>query len=248
MSGSNLERYLRRFGIVRGLRLYAAGKFGHDIVELSVPGLAHPVALRARHSDRDAFLQVFVDEEYDVPYPGRPRLIIDAGANVGCAAAYFANRFPGVSVVSIEPDATNAGLAERNASRYPNTRVVRGGVWPRDAELIIDNPTAKPWAFRVREARPDESGLRAYPIQRLLAESGHEVIDILKLDVEGTELELFSDPACDEWLSRTNMLFVETHDRTRPGCTAALDAAVSRHAFTRSRRGENIVLLRDRLL
>ena len=62
------------------------------------------------------------------------------------------------------------------------------------------------------------------------------------------ERELFANPNCHEWLERTNMLFVELHDRFKPGCEAAMEAALAQHDFIRTQLGENVVLVRRQLL
>jgi hypothetical protein len=81
-------------------------------------------------------------------------------------------------------------------------------------------------------------------IAALLRESGFAAIDILKLDVEGAERELFADPSCQAWLARTNMLFVELHDRIKPGCSDAFERAIALHDFERRKVGSNMVLTR----
>ena len=48
---------------------------------------------------------------------------------------------------------------------------------------------------------------------------GLRSIDLLKVDIEGAEHELFAQ-ASDAWLSATRCIVVETHERFRPGVTA----------------------------
>jgi hypothetical protein len=50
-------------------------------------------------------------------------------------------------------------------------------------------------------------------------------VDILKIDIEGAELEIFSDGA-DEWLPRIGLIIIETHERFRPGSEAAVRKAL----------------------
>ena len=50
---------------------------------------------------------------------------------------------------------------------------------------------------------------------------GIEFIDILKLDIEGAELEVFE--TSESWIGKVGMLAVETHDRFRPGCSKAFE-------------------------
>jgi FkbM family methyltransferase len=249
MSGSsNFPAYVQRFGALAGLGLYFRTKLKSGARHIAVPGMAHPLYMRTGTSDRSAFNEVIVKRWYDHPFPGEPRFIIDAGANVGYASVRFAELYPNADIVAIEPDGENFAMLQQNVAPYPRVRGLRCGLWPRSSELVIENPEAKPWAFRVREAREGERGFPAVGIAELLAEHPSRTLDLLKLDIEGAELELFSDEGCHAWLARTNMIFVELHDRIKAGCTAAMEKAVSRHGFERQELGSNLILTRRHLL
>ncbi len=249
MSGSsNFPAYVQRFGAVAGLGLYFRTKLKRGARQISVPGMSHPLYMRTGTSDRSAFNEVIVKRWYDHPFPGAPQLIIDAGANVGYASVRFAELYPNADIVAIEPDRGNFAMLQQNVAPYPRVRGLQCGLWPRTARLVIENPEAKPWAFRVREAREGEPSFATVGIAKLMADQGAATLDILKLDIEGAERELFSDPGCEEWLSRTNMMFVELHDRIKPGCTQAMETAIARHGFTRQEMGSNLILIRKTLL
>ncbi|MGH8177576.1 MAG: FkbM family methyltransferase [Steroidobacter sp.] len=246
--GSHYPAYVRRFGLGTGSSLYARTKFKRGPLEITVPGVRHPLHLRAGTSDRNALNEIFVKGWYDHPYPGTPRFIIDAGANVGFASVRFAHMYPEATIVAIEPDAENFALTRRNVAAYRQIDPLRAGVWPRSARLTIENPQDKPWAFRVREARDGEPAFAAISLQDVMARHAVQTIDILKIDVEGAERELLADEHCDEWLARTNMIFIELHDRFLPGCTDALEGALQRHSFVRQSVGQNLLLIRQPLL
>lgn len=249
MSGSsNFPAYLQRFGLRGGLALYFRTKLRRGERSIAVPGIAHPLCMRTGTSDRSAFNEVIVKRWYDHPFPGEPHFIIDAGANVGYASVRFAELYPRADIVAIEPDPDNFAILQQNIAAYPRVRGLQCGLWPGNARLVIENPGAKSWAFRVREARPGEQGFAAVGIAAILDEHRARTLDILKLDVEGSELELFSDPGCHDWLARTNMIFVELHDRIKPGCTDAMESAIARHGFERQALGSNLILIRKQLL
>lgn len=91
----------------------------------------------------------------------------------------------------------------------------------------------------------DEStGFEALGLGELAEKHPSGCIDLLKLDIEGSEKELFEDPNCHRWLSRMKMIFVELHDRLKPGCTAAMEKAIAPYGFERMSRGSNLVLIR----
>ena len=59
---------------------------------------------------------------------------------------------------------------------------------------------------------------------------GFENIDLLKLDIEGAEREIFGTGDLD-WMNRTRAIIIELHDRFRPGCEAAFLSAAKRFGF-----------------
>lgn len=60
--------------------------------------------LRKNTTDYDTFEQVFLQQQYAIRIPFVPQFIIDGGANIGLASAYFAHRFPAATIIAVEPD------------------------------------------------------------------------------------------------------------------------------------------------
>jgi FkbM family methyltransferase len=213
-------------------------------VEVRVPGFAEPLLLRAGTSDVPTFEQVFVNEEYALPFVRiKPALVIDAGANIGLSVRYLAARFPAARLVAIEPEASNFRILRRNTRSLPSVTLLRAAVWNRETPLEIANPGDEKWAFQVREA----SGGRvpAVTIGSLLAAVSPRERVVVKLDIEGAEVEVL-DASAASWIPKVDVLIVELHDRFRPGCTAALRRAVAGHGFREYVSGENTVLVRQR--
>lgn len=214
--------YLEAFGVVAGLRVFLRKRKKRGTIRLRVPGLAHPLTLRAGTSDLYMFEEVFLQGEYALEVPLDPKLILDVGANVGFASVWFANRYPGAKIIAVEPDPSNAAVLRKNVEPYPNVRVIEGAVWWESTTLALDDQGDKSGI----QVRAGDGGVRAMTIPDL---AGTSKIDILKLDVEGAEKELFEhDPA---WLANVGVLMIELHDRFRPGCSKALYSALVRHDF-----------------
>jgi FkbM family methyltransferase len=239
-----LGRYVRRFGWA-GFGIYLAMKRGRGVVGVRVPGLGGPIFLRPRTTDRGVFNQVFVEDAFSVEPLRSPRLIIDAGANIGLTTLWLARRWPDADVIAVEPDAENFALLERNVAHLPRVRAVRAALWIREERLALENPGDAPDAYRVRAARPGEPAFEAVTVAGLLSGSGHADLDVLKIDIEGAERDVFADPGSRAWLARTHTIAIELHDRFKPGCAAAVDAAVAGLAFRRSQVGEKLVLVRE---
>lgn len=228
-------------GMVEGTRLILALFFKHQ-VQVSIPGILHPIKIRAKTSDINVFEQIFVSEDYNFPTSIKPELIIDAGANVGYASVFFANKFRDAHIIAVEPEKSNIELLIENTSYYPNIEVIESAIWDENTYLKIKDVGLDKWGFMVEKAQPDDPiSFRAITIQELLAKSGYEKIDILKLDIEGSEKEIFSRNY-DEWLGKVYILIIELHDRMKPGCSNVFYSAIKNYNFKKTQKGENIIL------
>jgi FkbM family methyltransferase len=242
---SRFPLYVEKFGLWKGSELYGKSKYSRREHCLTVPGLRHAIRLRGKTSDYQAFKKIFVEGEYAFDLGFTPRIILDGGANVGYSSVFFTHQYPGALIIAIEPEAENFRLLVKNTASYKNIRPVQRALWPRKAHLMMENTTGQPDAFRVSESLSSNSStIPTITIMNLLDEMGFDGIDLLKLDIEGSEKELFEDPETHHWLSRTQAIIVELHDRFKPGCTEALEGALAGENFVRSQRGENILFIR----
>jgi FkbM family methyltransferase len=116
-----------------------------------------------------------------------------------------ANRFPDAQILALEVDQQNFELLAANTLPYP-------GVTPhRRANLMIDNPGGIFLAFAVSEAgQKGISTVEGISVADLLRDFGWERVDLLKMDIEGAELEVLSR-GTEEWLDRVRVLAVEFH-------------------------------------
>jgi FkbM family methyltransferase len=191
------------------------------------------------------FRKVFISEEYSLP-DCRPQFIIDAGANVGISAVYFAYRYPEATIFCIEPEASNAAQLRKNTAAYPNIRLIQGALWSRNARLTITNPEAEKVSFVTTDAATTvgRDSIPGFTVADLLAQSGHQQIDILKIDIEGSEAQVFAGDV-DPWLAKVRVLLIELHENKAPGCGRTFFSAVTRHPFEYRQQGENVLLTRQ---
>lgn len=231
--------FRRSFGLVRGAALHRALTRGRAEVAVRLPGYAHPLHLRAGTSDVSAFVQVFCDGEYDFSTERPPTAVLDGGANVGCAAVYFAHRWPAARIVAVEPDRQNFDLLVRNVAGYPTVTPLLAALWSHPTRLQIEDPDDEPWALRVVEGDGTVEGIT---VEAAAQAAGLDGFDLVKLDIEGAEIEvLATSPA---WLGPVQTLVIEPHEWLRPGCDAALRAALAGGEFAESTSGENVVAVR----
>ena len=205
---------------------------------LAARGCDHPLQVRYNTSDRSVFEMIFVEHEYACLQPSGPvRLVIDCGANVGYASAYFLSHFPDCHVIAVEPDPDNFALLKPNLRPYGDrVTVINGGIWSHLAGLVVRRFGAgQEWCTQVRECTPGENAdVQATDIPALLALSGQPRINILKVDIEGSEKILF-DPECHGWIDLVDNIVAELHD---PECESIFFQALSNGTYDLSRSGE----------
>lgn len=220
-----------------------------DIKEysVSIQGLPYPVIVRLGEKDQRVFESIFIRNEYDALLPSKPDVIVDAGANVGYSVLWYLARFPNARIFALEPDPNNLDVLHRNCDRYPNVTILPYALWG-EIELLdlqFKSPEGKrlnSWGTRtvksVEGAEPGAGQVQAVTLDWLMAAYQLPAIDILKVDVEGAEKEIFESPARG-WLSSVGVIATEFHDRFKPGCSQALRDALQGEKLREYRRGEN---------
>jgi len=236
---------LDRFGLVKGVKINFAFLKNKGIIEVKIPKVNHPIKIRGGTSDINVFEEVFLLEDYNINVDVKPKLIIDGGANVGYASIFFANKYPDAEIIAVEPEESNFRLLKENVSFYPNVKLVKAGIHDKNTYLKISNlEKDQKWGFQVEESNADDKdAFKSITINDILKDSKRDMIDILKLDIEGSEKEVFED--CEDWLGKVKVLIIELHEVFKPGCEEVFYSKIKDYDFRKFQRGENIVLVRN---
>ena len=192
-------------------------------------------------------------QQYDYDFAKPPKVIVDAGAYTGLSAAYFAGRYPEAKVIAIEPYGANFDLLVRNTSALANVHAVRAALWSTNGSVEIVDPGAGEWAFRVAETNDfgstklklEEAARNRVPaitIPEIMDRYCLSYIDLLKLDIEGSEKEVLAGSA--PWIEHVGAICIELHDRFKPGCSREFYRAVDKFP-TEFRRGETVMVMRN---
>ena len=222
-----------------------------NVTELE--GVPHPFYLRENTLDFFILDEIFGHECYDISMKNsrmythyaeefnvRPtQNIIDVGGNIGIASVYYALKFPDAQIVTIEPEKDNFYLMQKHIQHYPNITPIRGAVWDKNTELCITNRSEavrrdglkNAGKFRVgEESVENEEKIPAYTIDTLIEKYDMDMVDNLKMDVEGAEREIFSGDF-EKWLPKVRILALEHHDFYKPGSTKAVFKALANYDF-----------------
>jgi FkbM family methyltransferase len=233
------DRY-RVFGISGVLVTIAHHVTGHPrYIRVKYHG---DVRMRFGTSDQCVYKEVVLDEDYKFDLGFTPQVIVDGGANIGLSSIYYANRYPSAKIIAVEPEVSNFAMLERNVRPYKQITPIHAALWNHEGFIHLSDPLGEPGAWNKWGTTTSENGtgerVRAVSVRSLIDQFRLSKIDLLKVDIEGSEIELFSTY---DWLSLVNALVVETHDRFRPGCSSTVDAATREFQKTFAGSAGNLV-------
>ena len=181
-------------------------------VKVKPAGYSHPISFRRVGSDVAVLSQILVTREYEPVSSLRSvRLIVDCGANIGVSAYYFLHCYPEARLIAVEPDAANCALCRQNLKPFAKRAVVvQAAVWPENRRLQIVPASRRKGNWSL-EVEPSESGdVEGLTIPEILHRGdAHGPIDLLKVDIEGAETEVFR--GSPSWLALTRNIAIELH-------------------------------------
>jgi FkbM family methyltransferase len=150
-----------------------------------------------------------------------PRVIVDIGANIGAFSILAASMFPDCTIRAFEPEPENFGLLEANVDAYgfgDRITIIRAAVTDnRDGVDIhpghgLSHVCTTPTTERC-DAHWIHSEHRAPAPSVTLADAvkGLKSVDLLKVDTEGSEFEIFGG-ASPATMAKIRRLRMEIHD------------------------------------
>jgi FkbM family methyltransferase len=191
-------------------------------LRLRRPGVER-VHLRTTGSDFDTFYEVFVTKTYRAvtEYLRHSRTVVDLGANIGLASLYFAMEYPACHLCAVEPAPDNFQLLKQNLEWLESAgrcTMLEAAVWHDDVMLgIAPAPLTNRFdSYRVLETAAAPSGQTRVPgisMPRILEHAGFDTVDVLKVDIEGSEVALFRGSL--DWLRRVRLMAIEFHGDAR---------------------------------
>jgi FkbM family methyltransferase len=249
----SIKYYYSRFGM-DGLMTAIKAKLtkSNILIKVDRQDIRFPFYLRARTSDLLIFEQIFVNQEYDFKTQDCPRVIVDAGAHIGLASIYFSNRYPESKIIAIEPEISNYKMLKKNVASYNNIITLNAALWDKNEEIDLVDPGIGNWGFmtQAEERQGEHLGnishkVHGMTIDKIMDNNCLEKIDILKMDIEGAEREVFMNSS--SWLGKVDALIIELHEWMKSGCNRSFYNG-SNGFDDEWKHGENVYLSRRKCL
>jgi FkbM family methyltransferase len=240
-----LFRCLTLLSVARLVSWRVAYRFGwaeRSLKQLNLRGTHRALSMRiGSSSDFAVFTQIFLDEGYKpLRAIAKPRVIVDCGANVGYVGRYLLDAFPNSRLIAIEPDPENFKICQLNLEPFRDRSSARlAAVWTSATRLNLLRGAYGDGREDSTQVRPSGQGetadVVAVDIPTLMEQEKIDGIDILKIDIEGSELELFRSESTRDWLPKVRNIAIELHSED---CEKAFFDALAGFRYTVLRSGE----------
>jgi FkbM family methyltransferase len=145
------------------------------------------------YSQLHVLREVFISEDYrvdDLPSPGT---ILDLGSNIGASLIYFRLKYPEARIVGVEADPLVFPMLERNIAQFPGIELANVGVAGTTGEATLFH-NEQSWASSLKPIWPTKTQItiKTRSLEDLLDDFDLPSVDLLKIDVEGSEWDVLS--------------------------------------------------------
>lgn len=233
-----------------GINLFIKNLLGNT-KNIKLRTFKYPFSIRKNTSDITVFKQVFLEGQYDFKIDFVPETIIDCGANIGFFSIYCKNKFPGCKIITVEPDLENFSLLIKNLKEFSNMQHEHAGVWSKKTKLGFNSRYKEKWGHVVHEISESNNGdeLNSITIDEIYEKNNIEIADIIKLDIEGAEKDLFTSNYSG-WLPKVKILIIELHDNIKPGSAQIFFKALLECIpdFVFDFKGENLIIYNQKYI
>ncbi|HEV7231957.1 MAG TPA: FkbM family methyltransferase, partial [Bacteroidia bacterium] len=141
------------------------------------------------------YREIFVKQLYKVDLKKQGPKIIDCGANIGMAVLYFKKNYPQSSVLAFEPNPYVFEILERNIreNKLENTKAFNVAL--SDTNGSIDFYLGSELGSQQGSLFSSRGGDNKLAVEarKLSDYINHEKFDLIKIDVEGAEVQILRD-------------------------------------------------------
>lgn len=178
------------------------------VKQIALKTIKHTFNFRPNGRDREVIIQTLIRNEYGkkIDIKIGDGFIIDAGAYIGDVSCFFASKY-NCNIISLEPNNDSFKFALKNVSLYPQITILNKGLWNKRAKLIVRGEGTGSEVIETNNNNYDIDGIS---VPDLIKEFNINKIEILKIDIEGSEEIIFSQDI-SSWINIVRVILIEIH-------------------------------------
>lgn len=180
-----------------------------DIVTLQLRLNGQVFPFRMRISDIFILGEILHEQQYRLTsiLPKRPT-IVDLGANIGASVVWFLSLYPDAIIHSFEPAKDNLEFLEANINGRDNVILERAAIGDVSGDAILHHGEFGGMHSLLIDG--DGEKVPLYSLADYMEQKQLERIDLLKLDIEGSELDALK--GLGERIRDVDVIIGEVHE------------------------------------
>ena len=188
-------------------------RYNHEVsLNLKIAGRTVPFVMRL--SDIFIIAEILHEQQYKMEsrLPANAT-IIDAGGNVGISAVWFLAHYPDAAMHVFEPAEDNVRFLARNIANFPKAELFQKGIGAETGTMnLLHGEFAGMHSLLpglAEEGAPVEQ-IEVVTLADHMAAHGIDKIDLLKLDIEGSEMDAIR--GLGDRIRDVNVIVGEVHE------------------------------------
>lgn len=154
-------------------------------------------------------LRPFIGSKHKIDY------IVDIGANIGAFSLMAHSIFPEANILAIEADPENYEYLTANCGEIENISLLQTAALYNNRKVYSHRNHTNSGGYFVHEIPDTESvSVPSDSINNILRQKEIPRIDILKVDTEGCEVEIFRCLVDHDWMKLIKWIRFEWHNRS----------------------------------
>ncbi len=177
--------------------------------------------------------EILIIQAYKFDCKSNTPIIIDCGSNVGLSIMYFKLLFPSAQVTAFEPDKESFELLEKNIlhNRITGVSLYNSALSNITGETILHKRKQFPGYLGMSlKEYPSSDWEQVVSMVRLSDYLKNEV-DLIKIDVEGSEVEIIDDLITNDKIGLISRLIIEFHFHLVELPIESLISRITQHNF-----------------
>ena len=164
------------------------------------------------HTAHEIFCERIYENDLDA---GSVRHIVDLGGNVGYSCLFWCEEYPNASILTFEPHPTHCRLLEWHLDKNGYAERVKVVAAAAGVRAGVANLTDEDDGSAIVQDKL--AGSITVQVVDIFQAVPDAPIDVLKMDIEGSEYAILADPRFETLAARTKRLLVEWHARGEQG-------------------------------
>ena len=237
-AAKSLAEFIRYFS--NWQEIWSAYKLAKPLPAFTIRSTPNSFLIQHGSEDDPIFLfrEIFIQRCYTPSWfyePSPNDTVMDLGANIGMFMLYLAWRSPGIKVHCFEPSSrtrsvlkaqVEANHLHEKVSVYPYAIFDQTGV----TSLKLSENSGHQSLFDSEYVDRRSEVVEMLSLSDAFEKCGVQKVNLLKIDVEGAEIEIVESTPEKIWRSLDKVV-VEYHDLFRPGCRERVCNCLSANGF-----------------